>query len=192
MRWIVMILIGLLPIMGFAEDKTALEQDGFKVEVLENQTPKAFVLNKGVSHLNVPSPDTTVFRLSNNTNERVQVLFTFNRINPMNGRIAVLGDNGFVLDPKQVLVISEGRLSKRKKDKAVGLFAKHPEGFFHFAVFKERTDYPLILPTMTPPPYSAEHFVVDNGVRRWVPPSRYPFRRLQERPNYAFYATYGR
>lgn len=192
MRWFVLFLFSVMTMSALANDKMAMEQDGFKVEVVENSSPQSYSVAKGVAHFVVKSPDTTSFRLTNSSNERVQVIFTFNRLNPMTGRMAVLRDNGFVMDPHQVLVISQGRLSKKKSDKPVNLFSSHPDGSFHFAVFKERTDYPLILPTMTPPPHRPENFVLENGVRRWVPPHRYPFRRIQEMPNYGFYATYGR
>lgn len=192
MRWIVLFLILFCSTVALATEKTVMEHDGFAVEVLNDTAPQPYSVRKGVAYFSLGVPETTVFRLTNHTNERLQIVFTFNRLNPMTGREAVLQDNGFVLDPKQVLVISEGRLSKRKKDKPVRLFAQQPEGFFHFAVFKERTDYPLILPSMTPPPYGKDNFVVENGVRRWVPPARYPFRRVNAMPNYSFYGTYGR
>lgn len=192
MRWLFLLMMTCWSLGVQAGEKTVMEQRGFKLEVVDADTPQSFSIQKGVAHFVLKSPATTSFRLTNTSSQRVQVLFTFNRLNPMTGRVAVLRDNGFVLDPQQVLVITQGRLSKRKKDKPVHLFSTTSEGFFHFAVFQERTDYPLILPSMNPPPYGPENFVVENGVRRWVPPARYPFRRLQERPNYSFYATYGR
>lgn len=192
MRWIVLFLVLLCPFVAVAHEKTVMEQGGFTLEVLNDTVAQPYLVRKGVVYFPLGAPETTVFRLTNHTNERLQIVFTFNRLNPMTGRPAILQDNGFVLDPKQILVIAEGRLSKRKKDKPVRLFAQNPEGFFHFAVFKERTDYPLILPSMTPPPYGKDNFVVENGVRRWVPPARYPFRRLQDMPNYGLYGTYGR
>lgn len=192
MRWLVLFLFSVIAINASGSDNLAWEQGGFKVEVVESSVPQPYFVEKGVAHFVLKSPDTTSFRLTNNSKERVQIIFTFNRLNPMTGRMAVLQDNGFVMDPHQVLVITKGRLSKKKSDKPVPLFSNLPDGSFHFAVFKERTDYPLILPTMTAPPYGPEHFVVENGVRRWVPPHAYPFRRIQDRPNYGFYATYGR
>lgn len=192
MRWFVLFVLSVMTISASANDKMAMAQGEFKVEVVEDSSPQSYFVEKGVARFVVKSPNTTFFRLTNNSNERVQVIFTFNRLNPMTGRMAVLRDNGFVMGPHQVLVISQGRLSKKKSDNPVNLFSSHPDGSFHFAVFKERTDYPLILPNMTPPPHRSENFVVENGVRRWVPPHRYPFRRIQELPNYGFYATYGR
>lgn len=192
MRWFVLFFLSVITINASGSEKLAWENGGFKVEVVESSAPQSYFIAKGVAHFVVKSPDATSFRLTNNSNERIQIIFTFNSLNPMTGRRAVLQDNGFVMDPHQVLVITQGRLSKKKSDKPVDLFSARPDGSFHFAVFKERTDYPLILPTMTPPPYGPEHFVVENGVRRWVPPQRYPFRRIQEMPNYGFYATYGR
>lgn len=192
MRWLIFLILISCSLGAQANDKTVMEQNGFTLEVLEANTPQSFSIQKGVAHFSLKSPATTSFRLTNTSNRRVQVLLTFNRLNPMTGRRAVLRDNGFVMDPQQVLVITQGRLSKHKKDKPVNLFEHTPEGFFHFAIFQERTDYPLILPSMSPPPYGPENFVVENGVRRWVPPARYPFRRVQERPNSSFYATYGR
>jgi len=169
---------------------TVLQQGGFTVELLENDVPQTFVVRHGVPKFTVHNPHRTSLRVRNTTSERVQIVFTFNRFNPMTGRLAVMGDNGFVLDPQQSLTITLGRLSKRKTDKPVELFATHPAGSFHFAFFKERSDYPLILPNMEPPPYGPENFVTENGVRRWVPPARYPFRRVQDMPNFSVFATY--
>lgn len=169
----------------------ALEQGGLKVEFFNGDALSPFVSKNGYMYVEI-EPQRAKLQLTNTTDERLQIVFVFNSINPMTGRKAIMGDNGFVLKPHQSLTITQGRLSKKKKDSPVNLFQTNPDGSLHLLVFKERTDYPLVLPEMTAPPYGEENFVrLPNGQQRWVPPPQYPFRRLSDTPSGKLFITYG-
>lgn len=186
------VVLGLLfsPLISQASDKNALEQIGLKIELLQNDVPSVFTSKNGFSHVVLKKSAQPQLRLTNQTDERLNIIFSFNRLNPLTGQPAILKDKGFVLRPNEILYIAQGRMHKKDKT-PVNLFEQLSTGFLNFSVFKERTDYPLILPNMTPPPYHAEQFIVhSDGSRRWIAPHNYPFRRIQQDPNAQIYATF--
>lgn len=190
----IVLILGLIfaPLLSQASEneKNALEQIGLKVELFQNDSPSVFTSKNGFSHVVLNKSAQHRLRLTNETDERLNIIFSFNRLNPLTGQQAILKDRGFVLKPKETLDISQGRMHKKDKT-LVNLFEQFSTGFLNFSVFKERTDYPLVLPNMTPPPYHAEQFVVrSDGSKRWIAPHNYPFRRMQQDPNAQIYATF--
>ena len=128
-------------------------------------------------------------RLTNTSEGRVMLIVSINGIDPYTGRKAYQGQSGLVLEPGASMLVEQGKTS-RKSDWSPVLPASRNEGTIAVAVFHERRDYPLVLPNMEAPPFGPETFRVGaDGIRRWVPPMNYPFRRIAEHPRAALAAA---
>lgn len=172
---------------------THLERQTLRLEVLEGAAaPKALplVMKKGWLNAQLPTYSELGLRLTNMGEGRLLVVVAINGLDPSSGKKAYQGQPGQVLLPGQAIVINQGKTHKKAPLGPV-LPASRAEGTISVAVFHERTDYPLLLPGMTPPPFGAEAFKVGkDGVRRWVPPLRYPFRKLTPDPAEFLYLQY--
>ncbi len=172
---------------------THIERQSLRLEVLEGQdAPRALplVMKKGWLNAALPPSDALGIRLTNVGDGRLLVVVAINGLDPSTGKRAYQGQPGRVLLPGQALVFPKGKAHK-KADVAALLPAGKTEGTISVAVFHERTDYPLLLPGMDPPPFGPENFAVGkDGVRRWVPPPRYPFRKATTDPAEMLYLQY--
>lgn len=176
--------------------KTSLERQGVKVEVVDqvsSDQPVALPLPMAQGRLRPQLPSDAShlgLRVTNVSQGRILVVVSINGLDPRTGQKAYQGQPGYVLLPGQAWVLKQGKLKKKGPLSPI-LATGKPQGNISIAVFPERTDYPLLLPGMTPPPFGPENYRVgSDGVRRWVPPARYPFRKEKAEPSDFLYMDY--
>ena len=139
----------------------------------------------------VLAPSSLQLRLTNTGIDRTLVLVSINGINPLTGDRATRASKGFVLASGQVMVVDGGKASK-KGQRSPLLDGHAPEGHIAVGVYVERFDYPTITPEMeTVPPFGPENYKWDSkGVKHWIPPSNFPFRKRHQDPSSSVYFTY--
>ncbi len=165
---------------------------GVEVAVVDEAgEPKEVSSQRGFSTVSLGADHAYGIRISNRTEARVWLVLSVDGTNPSTGKRSYIAQPGLVLESGQTVVLKKGRLNK--KGDLRPLFESKEEGDFTVGIFQERTDYPLITPGMVAPPYGREAFVVgSDGVRRWVPPKGYPFRKATQMPASVVYLRYMR
>lgn len=173
--------------------KNEYSHGGITLRVKENGEIVPFGMRYNYLHTWINDPKEAYLELTNTTKERLRVIFSFNRINPLTGEEAILKDKGYIINPEETIVLKKGKLHKKdeknEKDLFAEFFLKENEGNFSLAIFKERRDYPLIVNGESPP-FTPDTYVKDESGIRWVPPRNYPFRAINNEPEYRIYATF--
>lgn len=173
--------------------RTQVERRNLRLEVVQGaEEPQALPLTTkgGWLHAALPSKTDLGLRLTNTGEGRLLVVVSINGMDPFTGRRAYQGQPGKVIEPGQSVVMRRGKFHKKADFEPI-LPANKDDGAISVAIFEERTDYPLVLPNMEPPPFGPENYKVGkDGVRRWVPPPRYPFRKVSAEPSEFLFVQY--
>ena len=173
-----------------ASNRYAFKPSPVLVELLDfENTPIAVGHKQYYPHVSTPS--SLRLRLTNTGIDRALVLLSINGVNPITGERATRASKGFILASGQVLVVDGGKTSK-KGPRGPLLDGHQLEGNVALGVYVERFDYPTITPEMdTVPPFGPENYKLDNkGVKHWIPPSNFPFRKRHQDPSSSVYFTY--
>lgn len=170
---------------------TAAERLGVRLEVVSlGGAPAALPLQVSHGRMRAALPSRAHgVRLTNASEGRVFLVVAIDGVNPTTGQRAYMGQPGMVLEPGQSRVLS--RAKAHRKAGWGPVLAASGEGLVSVAVFPERTDYPLVLPDMESPPFGPDTYRVGaDGVRRWVPPQGYPFRKASTAPSTTLHILY--
>lgn len=136
-----------------------------------------------------------VLRLTNTTSERIMVVISLNGKDPFTGERAMLGTRGQVIDPGKSLEIDTAKARKKQPTTPLLLDPTREFGVIHVISFRERMDYPHLLPWS-----DALSRRVGGSVRigpggksdlQWVPPSGAPFRKMSQDPASRVHIEYG-
>lgn len=116
-----------------------------------------------------------------------------NRIGRIQAILSVDGKN--ILTGKKATLKSKGKIVMPGDDE---YFVYNNEnetlsGYISVAIFFEKENYPIIYPHMEAPPNDNKYFLRnDEGVKIWIPPKEYHFRKINQdyTPNIRFYLNY--
>lgn len=174
-------------------DPLAIHSPLLKVEVLDQAgSPIAMSHDRGYRRVDCKANDPYTLRLSNPTDERIWVVIAINDINPLTGKRAYQGQPGIVISPGGSRLVSA---MSTKQDRHALRFSDTQEkkGKVAFAVFKEKMDYPHLLPWSEQLANKVGgHVSFNSSTKRttWIPPQSAPFRKKSADPEGRVYFEY--
>lgn len=148
--------------------------------------PAALSMVRGYLRLMGDKGTDYAIEMTNLTRERIMVILAIDGIDPRNGKRAYIGQRGIVLDPG-----ASRRISNRmRKGQVEDLLFDREEGKVTLGVFREKMDYPHLLPwnpRLQEKVGGQSWFDPQTRKNLWLPPSGAPFRKLTDEPKYVYF-----
>ena len=171
---------GIPPVFQPEADPTSLETALLRVEVLgDGGVALPLARFHGFRQAVLKAQWPYSLRVTNLSEGRIRVVFSVNGRDPISGRRAFLSQGGWLLKPGQA------------RSFPLNVQVGNSAGRIDVAAFVETPDYPLVQPGLPFAPFGPENFYKGaDGVKRWIPPTGFPFRPAQASPNEVLHLVY--